>query len=179
MCGGAIIADFIPRKRGRGVTASDLWPDSPFAKTNVFNSEFCQLGRNDFERPRPFQDNNHGFGYDLNQFGGYATDPIVISGEENSASGSEAAYSYCNNPDMMRNVGFAAPVKVEEEEEELLAENRVVGQVGEENQVEKLSEELMAYENYMKFYQIPYVDGQSTTEENASVPQENVIDELW
>ncbi|OIT08118.1 PREDICTED: ethylene-responsive transcription factor ERF071-like [Nicotiana attenuata] len=30
-----------------------------------------------------------------------------------------------------------------------------------ENEVEKLTEELMAYESLMKFYEIPYVDGQS------------------
>lgn len=28
MCGGAIIADFIPHRRGRRLTPSDLWPDS-------------------------------------------------------------------------------------------------------------------------------------------------------
>nr|WAK86023.1 transcription factor ERF62 [Nothapodytes nimmoniana] len=31
----------------------------------------------------------------------------------------------------------------------------------EENDVQTLSEELMAYESFMKFYQIPYLDGQS------------------
>lgn len=40
MCGGAIIEGFIPRQRGRRITASDLWPDSPFAtKSNNNNFE--------------------------------------------------------------------------------------------------------------------------------------------
>ncbi|GJY70068.1 ethylene-responsive transcription factor ERF071-like protein [Tanacetum coccineum] len=34
--------------------------------------------------------------------------------------------------------------------------------VQEENEVQKLSEELMAYESYMKFYEIPYLEGEST-----------------
>nr|BAW81592.1 Ethylene response factor 1 [Ophiorrhiza pumila] len=38
------------------------------------------------------------------------------------------------------------------------------------NQVQKLSEELMAYESYMKFYQIPYVDGQSLAAPSNSNP---------
>ncbi|KAL8531021.1 hypothetical protein ACS0TY_007871 [Phlomoides rotata] len=46
----------------------------------------------------------------------------------------------------------------------------------EEDEVQKLSEELMAYENYMKFYQIPYLDGES-----ASAPTNPPPDtvELW
>ncbi|PWA76268.1 HRE2 [Artemisia annua] len=32
----------------------------------------------------------------------------------------------------------------------------------EENAVQKLTEELMAYESYMKFYEIPYMEGEST-----------------
>lgn len=41
----------------------------------------------------------------------------------------------------------------------------VMGQIDkeEESEVQKLSEELMAYENCMSFYQIPYLDGQSAT----------------
>ncbi|PIN24153.1 hypothetical protein CDL12_03103 [Handroanthus impetiginosus] len=45
-----------------------------------------------------------------------------------------------------------------------------------ENEVQKLSEELMAYENYMKFYQIPYLDGESAAAP-ANPPPETV--DLW
>lgn len=45
-----------------------------------------------------------------------------------------------------------------------------------ESEVQKLSEELMAYENYMKFYQIPYLDGQSAAAP-TNLPPETV--ELW
>ncbi|KAK4418104.1 Ethylene-responsive transcription factor [Sesamum alatum] len=45
-----------------------------------------------------------------------------------------------------------------------------------DNEVQKLSEELMAYENYMKFYQIPYLDGQSPAAP-TNPPAEAV--ELW
>lgn len=38
-----------------------------------------------------------------------------------------------------------------------------------ENEVQKLSEELMAYESLMKFYEIPYVDGQSVAAAEAVV----------
>ncbi|CAI9090730.1 OLC1v1025557C1 [Oldenlandia corymbosa var. corymbosa] len=60
--------------------------------------------------------------------------------------------------------------------------------VSSENQVQKLSEELMAYESYMKFYQLPYVDGQSGEEgsstTNAGAAQEDaagagVCMQLW
>ncbi|XWS76601.1 hypothetical protein CRYUN_Cryun01aG0190700 [Craigia yunnanensis] len=53
---------------------------------------------------------NYGFKYDLNEIGGYATDLIVISGEENSGSGSDGAYSGDQN------VNFCyVSVKAEEE----------------------------------------------------------------
>ncbi|KAF2304720.1 hypothetical protein GH714_037698 [Hevea brasiliensis] len=45
-----------------------------------------------------------------------------------------------------------------------------------ESEVQKLSEELMAYENYMKFYQIPYLDGQSAA---PNTTQESVVGNLW
>ncbi|XP_012474966.1 ethylene-responsive transcription factor ERF071 isoform X1 [Gossypium raimondii] len=115
---------------------------------------------------------NYGFNYDLNEIGGYATDPIVISGDENKGSDDQ-------------NVNLCyVPVKAEElEEEEKRREpmNKAVSAVGvqeENNEVQKLSEELMAYENYMKFYQIPYLDGESPTQ-NGVAPQDSVVGELW
>ncbi|OMO82002.1 hypothetical protein COLO4_23306 [Corchorus olitorius] len=199
MCGGAIIAEFIPpRNRGRRVTASDIWPDSPFSKFNGFSSDLSQPDHDDslshFKRSQPqpspnpnpnisvYQQparnshlNGYGFNYDLNEIGGYATDPIVISGEENSGSGSEGAYS------VNQNLNFCyTPVKAEEEEKREEPVNKVAAvEVQEEaNEVQKLSEELMAYENFMKFYQLPYLDGQSPTQ-NAVAPQESVVGELW
>ncbi|MBA0736869.1 hypothetical protein Gogos_010358 [Gossypium gossypioides] len=115
---------------------------------------------------------NYGFNYDLNEIGGYATDPIVITGDENKGSDDQ-------------NVNLCyVPVKAEElEEEEKRREpmNKAVSAVGvrdENNEVQKLSEELMAYENYMKFYQIPYLDGESATQ-NGVAPQDGVVGELW
>ena len=128
-----------------------------------------------YQQPRNNNLSNYGFNYDLNEIGGYATDPVVISGEGNSGSGSEGAYSGDQN------VNFChVPLKAEEEEEkrEEPVNKAVVEVQEEENEVQKLSEELMAYENFMKFYQIPYLDGQSPTQ-NGVASQENVVGELW
>lgn len=55
-------------------------------------------------------------------------------------------------------------------------EEREAAAAAAESEVQKLSEELMAYENYMKFYQIPYLDGQSAAAP-TNLPPETV--ELW
>ncbi|OMO63890.1 hypothetical protein CCACVL1_22196 [Corchorus capsularis] len=147
-------------------TEINHWNHSPNPNPNL--SVYQQPARNSHL-------NGYGFNYDLNEIGGYATDPIVISGEENSGSGSEGAYS------VNQNLNFCyTPVKAEEEEKREEPVNKVAAvEVREEaNEVQKLSEELMAYENFMKFYQLPYLDGQSPTQ-NAVAPQESVVGELW
>lgn len=123
------------------------------------------------------------YGYDLNP-------QIVTSGGgENSVSGSgsgsvsEGGYDSTElilNCNQNVNDGSFAQMEVkaeeEEEEEKLKAEE-------EESEVRKLSEELMAYENFMKFYQIPYLDGQSPVNNNNSNNvnnvQESVVGNLW
>ena len=50
-------------------------------------------------------------------------------------------------------------MKAEEEDKVESIENKEAEEGSSE--VEKLSEELMAYESYMKFYEIPYYEGQS------------------
>lgn len=80
----------------------------------------------------------------------------------------------------------ASPMMKAEEEGVAVARNQQAEKVNqaptaaiemnddEENQIQKLSEELMVYENFMKFYQIPYLDGQSPTaavlQEGAAAP---------
>lgn len=88
-------------------------------------------------------------------------EPVVASNEEvgsGSASGSEDT--------------FYEPVKAVKAEEVKKEESP------DDREVQKLSEELMAYEDYMKFYQFPYLEGQSA----AAPPnpaQESVVAELW
>ncbi|EXC16835.1 Ethylene-responsive transcription factor [Morus notabilis] len=79
-------------------------------------------------------------------------------------------------PNSNTNCFGTAQTRVKEEEPR--KEEKVVNLVGEEeiNELQKLSEELMAYENYMKFYQIPYLDGQSAA---PSTAQESEVGELW
>ncbi|GMI74015.1 HYPOXIA RESPONSIVE ERF (ETHYLENE RESPONSE FACTOR) 2, ethylene response factor 71 [Hibiscus trionum] len=95
---------------------------------------------------------NNGFHCDWNELGGFSTAPIALSEEENSGSSDQNTVHSCYN----------LPVKAEQEE----------------NEVQKLSEELMAYENYLKFYEIPYLDGEPSTQ-NAVAPPESVFGELW
>jgi EREBP-like factor len=40
MCGGAIIADFIPRRGGRRLTAAELWPNSFGQQIDSTSSDF-------------------------------------------------------------------------------------------------------------------------------------------
>lgn len=47
----------------------------------------------------------------------------------------------------------------------------------EDDEVQKLSKELMAYENYMKLFEIPF-DGQSPPPQNPSLQDGATID-LW
>ncbi|KAJ4967784.1 hypothetical protein NE237_014485 [Protea cynaroides] len=49
MCGGAIINDFIPRRRGCSISASDIWPDSQF---DIFKSDFNSLNREEQPKKR-------------------------------------------------------------------------------------------------------------------------------
>ncbi|KAF8394602.1 hypothetical protein HHK36_020816 [Tetracentron sinense] len=143
---------------------------------------------------------NFGFGYDLNQIEAYPSyglygvpvvnpnpNAVAIPNEEIATSElGDVDFSmelFGSNQDDSDACFSEVKVKVKEEEEEEEEEEEkkemVIGEE-EDNEVQKLSEELMAYESYMKFYQIPYLDGQSA----ASNPvQEGVVGgasmELW
>jgi len=140
------------------------------------------------------------FGYDLNQTDtiqnshAINTEPFNISGsggDENSLFGSgsvsEVGFSVMefNGGSNQNEFGyFGGVVNEHEKEKEKVAEQKeqethVVEQAEAElakNEVQELSDELLAYEDYMKFYQI-YYDGQSVMPPNNV--QEHVVGDLW
>lgn len=121
----------------------------------------------------PYNPSNGPFYGNFNQVQSTTASPYSSYPTDNS-------YYSSNNSDSVTAAGFQTPsdeisgsgsenecfynineVQVKEEEgrgEEKEKETPVVENNAE---VEKLSEELLAYESYMKFYQIPYLDGQS------------------
>jgi EREBP-like factor len=115
---------------------------------------------------------------------GLINEPIVTSGEDDSRSGSEEVKGLLGCNQNVESNNYMGQVKVEEEklEEKKVMNKEVVVVVDletgeEESEVQKLTEELMAYENFMKFYQIPYLDGQSTAPNGTT--QESLVGNLW
>ncbi|XP_021722288.1 ethylene-responsive transcription factor ERF073-like [Chenopodium quinoa] len=94
----------------------------------------------------------------------FSSNGLESSIEKSTGYGLESAYN-APNSDGVVPVPKAETAVVEEEE----------------NEVQKLSEELMAYENYMKFYEIPYLDGQSATVQPSlgGCLEGNATLELW
>ncbi|KAF3436485.1 hypothetical protein FNV43_RR23577 [Rhamnella rubrinervis] len=162
-------------------------------QTNLANPipSLCQAKRSNFNA-NISESLNFGSGFDLNQIGTFPrngfnavgdvnTVPMVISGDENSGSCSEDDYASMELLNCSQNLNTAVSVEARMEKEESTQKEakatKGIVQVEEvEDEVQKLSEELMAYENYMKFYQIPYLDGQSTASNTA---QESVVGDLW
>ncbi|KAB1213558.1 hypothetical protein CJ030_MR5G010489 [Morella rubra] len=143
----------LPVHRGRNfllvIEVPEISHHPPFLRTNPSFLP-CDPQNNAVDINSFSKGSGFGLGYDLNQIGGFDcggfedvgivnNNPMVVSGDENfgSDSGSEGAFSstalLCAN-------GHEVKAKVEE---------KVVENAEEENEVQKLSEELMAYENYM------------------------------
>ena len=130
-----------------------------YSQTNDFSaSSFQELPINTLGS----QDLDFGYLTNPNQIQKLSSNGLVLNDENSTGYSSESVYSAQNLMGMCTN----AVIKVEEEKQ---------------SQVTMLSEELMAYENYMKFYQIPYVDGQSSTVDPllASCQDDDVAVDLW
>lgn len=128
------------------------------------------------------------FGYDLNQTDTIHAINTGSGGDENSLFGSgsvsEVGFSVMefNGGSNENEFGYFGGVVNEHEKEKekvVEQETHVVEQAEAElakNEVQELSDELLAYEDYMKFYQI-YYDGQSVMPPNNV--QEHVVGDLW
>lgn len=208
MCGGAILADLIPRSRR--LNPADVWTNSGYGSgsVNPFESEFNHFVQEETEtnhkrppsssggvhekkkqrknlyrgiRQRPWgkwaaeiRDPRKGVRVWLGTFNTAEEAARAYDNEARKIRGRKAKVNFPNetdsydqfHTDLNKSVPFDngsgsgsengfVPVTVEKTETEA---------VPEENEVQKLSEELMAYESYMKFYEIPYLEGQAPVE---------------
>ncbi|XP_047336224.1 ethylene-responsive transcription factor ERF071-like [Impatiens glandulifera] len=130
------------------------------AKVNFPNEDDDQIVSHQYN-PSPLLQSDGGFSpyptqfaeYNYNKFyqggGVCGSGSVGETGFEDSINEAAEVKKEQFVDDRMKNGEPVVMINVVEEEKE------------EENEVLKMSKELMAFESYMKFYQIPYIDGQS------------------
>lgn len=95
-------------------------------------------------------------------------------------------FGFAENIEMEHSTTDCNVVCIDQEELKVEEQESLVETEGEKEkdheseEVQKLSEELMAYESYMKFYQIPYLDGNSFEQQpivSNTVQEEGLVDD--
>ncbi|XP_031110513.1 ethylene-responsive transcription factor ERF073-like [Ipomoea triloba] len=159
----------------RGKKAKVNFPNEDFDDYNTSQPRFQNAGTgSSFAYPVDSYYNNAYYSINRGEPAmGYSAQNEEASG---SVSGSENGYYSCSQTGNEGSLMNQIKEENEEEKEEEKAVH-VANKAEEDNQVQTLSEELMAYESYMKFYEIPYLDGQSAAAPEPIVGGGSL--ELW